>query len=36
MMDAEKDIGIRQREVPEGKNIAQGENPEQYYLQNPA
>lgn len=27
---------VRQREIPKGKNIAQGGNPEQYYSENPA
>lgn len=36
MAGSKKDKQIRQKEVPKGKSIAQGGNPEQYYSQNPA
>lgn len=36
MAGSKKDKRIRQKEVPKGKSIAQGGDPEQYYSQNPA
>lgn len=36
MAGSKKDKRIIQKEIPKGKNIAQGGNPEQYYSQNPA
>lgn len=36
MADFKKDKKVKQKEVPKGKVIAQGGNPEQYYSQNPA
>lgn len=36
MADSKKDKRIRQKEIPKGRSIAQGGNPEQYYLENPA
>ena len=36
MAGYKKDKRIIQKEIPKGKNIAQGGNPEQYYSQNPA
>lgn len=36
MAGSKKDKQIRQKEIPKGKSIAQGGDPEQYYSQNPA
>lgn len=36
MVGSKKDKQIKQREIPKGKSIAQGGDPEQYYSQNPA
>lgn len=36
MAGSKKDKQIRQKEVPKGKSIVQGGDPEQYYSQNPA
>lgn len=36
MVDSKKNKCVKQKEIPKGKNIAQGGSPEQYYLQNPA
>lgn len=36
MAASKKNKQIRQREIPKGKSIAQGGNPEQYYSENPA
>ena len=36
MAVSKKDKKVKQREIPKGKSIAQGGNPEQYYSQNPA
>lgn len=36
MADSKKDKKIKQKEIPKGKSIAQGGDPEQYYSQNPA
>ena len=35
MAASKKNKQIRQREIPRGKSIAQGGNPEQYYSENP-
>lgn len=36
MAGSKKNKQIKQREIPKGKSIAQGGDPEQYYSQNPA
>ncbi len=36
MADSKKTKQIKQKEIPKGKSIAQGGNPEQYYIENPA
>lgn len=36
MAVSKKDKRIKQREIPKGRSIAQGGDPEQYYSQNPA
>lgn len=36
MAGSKKDKRIKQKEIPKGKSIAQGGDPEQYYSQNPA
>ena len=36
MAVSKKNKQIKQREIPKGKSIAQGGNPEQYYIENPA
>lgn len=36
MADSKKDKKIKQKQIPKGKSIAQGGDPEQYYSQNPA
>lgn len=36
MAGSKKDKQIKQKEIPKGKSIAQGGDPEQYYSQNPA
>ncbi len=36
MAASKKDKRIKQREIPKGRSIAQGGDPEQYYSQNPA
>lgn len=36
MADSKRKKEIKQREVPNGKHIAQGGDPERYYLENPA
>lgn len=36
MVVSKKDKRIKQREMPKGRSIAQGGDPEQYYSQNPA
>ena len=36
MAGSKKDKQIKQKEKPQGKSIAQGGDPEQYYSQNPA
>lgn len=36
MAGSKKDKKITQKEIPKGKSIAQGGDPEQYYSQNPA
>ena len=36
MAGYKKNKQIKQREIPKGKSIAQGGNPEQYYIENPA
>lgn len=33
MVVSRKDKQVKQKEIPKGKTIAQGGNPEQYYLQ---
>lgn len=36
MAGSKKNKQIKQKETPKGKSIAQGGNPEQYYIENPA
>ena len=36
MVGSKKNKQIKQKEIPKGKSIAQGGNPEQYYIANPA
>lgn len=36
MAGSKKNKQVKQKEIPKGKSIAQGGDPEQYYLQNPA
>lgn len=36
MAGSKKNKQIKQKEIPKGKSIAQGGNPEQYYTENPA
>ena len=36
MAGSKKDKQIKQKEIPKGKSITQGGDPEQYYSQNPA
>ncbi|MBR5565615.1 MAG: hypothetical protein IKW08_05545 [Roseburia sp.] len=36
MAGSKKNKQIKQKEIPKGKCIAQGGNPEQYYIENPA
>ena len=36
MAGSKKDKQVKQKEIPKGKSIAQGGDPEQYYSQNPA
>ncbi len=36
MADSKKTKQIKQKEIPKGKSIAQGGNPEQYYTEKPA
>ena len=36
MADSKRDKKIKQKEIPKGKSIAQGGDPEQYYSENPA
>ena len=36
MVDCKRKKEVKQKEVPNGKRIAQGENPERYYSENPA
>lgn len=36
MAVSKKNKQIKQKESPKGKSIAQGGNPEQYYIENPA
>lgn len=36
MAGSKKDKQIKQKEIPKGRSIAQGGDPEQYYSQNPA
>lgn len=36
MADSKRNKQIKQKEIPKGRRIAQGGNPEQYYVENPA
>lgn len=36
MADSKRNKQIKQKEIPRGKSIAQGGNPDQYYIENPA
>ena len=36
MAVSKKNKQVKQKEIPRGKSIAQGGNPEQYYIENPA
>lgn len=36
MAGSKRDKKIKQKEIPKGRSIAQGGNPEQYYMENPA
>ena len=36
MAGSKKNKQVKQKEIPKGKSIAQGGDPEQYYSQNPA
>ena len=36
MAGSKKDKKIKQKEIPKGRSIAQGGDPEQYYSDNPA
>lgn len=36
MAGSKRNKQVRQKEIPKGKSITQGGNPEQYYMENPA